>query len=125
MNRHRRFVVQALLAALAMPHVTVGSSQAYPIRPIRIIVPSPPGGIVDVEVRRLATHLAEALGQQVIIDNRPGASNTIGTALGARAPPDGYALTWGSTTALAVAPALMPKLPYDPLEDFEPIALYG
>jgi tripartite-type tricarboxylate transporter receptor subunit TctC len=100
-------------------------SQAYPSRVIKIIVPASAGGIVDVEVRRLSLKLAQALGQPVVIDNRPGASNTIGTAVGANAPPDGYTLTWGSTSALSVAPALMPDLPYDPVKAFEPIVQYA
>jgi tripartite-type tricarboxylate transporter receptor subunit TctC len=103
----------------------VAQAQGYPSRVVKIIVPASPGGIVDVEVRRLAVHLSRGLGQPVIIDNRPGASNTIGTAAGAHAPADGYTLTWGSTTALSTAPALMPNLPYDPLKDFEPIIQYA
>jgi len=110
--------------------MTIGAMQAaqaqdYPSRVVKIIVPTSPGGIVDVEVRRLAVHLARALGQPVIVDNRPGASNTIGTAIGAKAPPDGYTLTWGSTTALSTAPVLMPNLPYDPIKDFEPVIHYA
>jgi tripartite-type tricarboxylate transporter receptor subunit TctC len=100
-------------------------AQTYPTRLIKIIVPSAPGGIVDVEVRRLAPHLARALGQPVIVDNRPGASNTIGTGVGAKAAPDGYTLTWGTTSPLSIAPVLVPDLPYDPLKDFEPIVQYG
>jgi tripartite-type tricarboxylate transporter receptor subunit TctC len=69
--------------------------------------------------------LSRALGQPVIIDNRPGASNTIGTAVGAKAAPDGYTLTWGSTSALSSAPALMPQLPFDPLKDFAPVIQYA
>ncbi len=125
MNRRRRLLVQACAAALAMKHIPISFAQAYPGRPIKIIVPASAGGITDVEVRRLAPHLSKALGQPVIIDNRPGASNTIGTAMGAKAPPDGYTLTWGSFSGFSVAPALMANLPYDPVKDFEPVAHYG
>jgi len=105
----------------------MGASRAqdYPSRVVKIIVPTSPGGIVDVEVRRLAVHLARALGQPIIIDNRPGASNTIGTAVGAKAAPDGHTLTWGSTTALSTAPVLVPNLPYDPVKDFAPVIEYA
>lgn len=96
-------------------------SQDYPSRPLRLIVPSSPGGIVDVEARRLAARLAEALKQPVVVDNRPGANNTIGMDLLAKSTPDGYTIGYGSTSALAAAPALMPALPYDPARDFAPI----
>ncbi len=125
MNRQRRQIIRTLAATLAIGPVCVARAQAYPSRMIKIIVPASAGGIVDVEVRRLSVHLTQALGQPVIIDNRPGASNTIGTAAGAKAAPDGYTLTWGSTSALSAAPALMPNLPFDPLTDFAPIVQYA
>ena len=125
MDRHRRQIVRAFAAGFATSRLRMAYAQTYPTRVIKIIVASAPGGIVDVEVRRLAPYLSQALGQPVIIDNRPGASNTIGTAVGAKAAPDGYTLTWGTTSPLSLAPALMPNLPYDPLRDFEPIVQYG
>ena len=125
MDRDRRRIVRAAAGAFAVSSLRLAQAQTYPTRPIKIIVPSAPGGIVDVEVRRLAPYLSQALGQPIVIDNRPGASNTIGTAVGAKAPPDGYTLTWGSTSPISIAPELMPNLPYDPLKDFEPIVQYG
>jgi tripartite-type tricarboxylate transporter receptor subunit TctC len=113
-----------LSAAVAAGAVRSAQAQNYPSRVVKIIVPWPAGGFVDVEVRRLAVHLARTLGQPVIIDNRAGASGTIGTAVGAQALPDGYTLTWGSTTPLSTAPVLVPTLPYDPIKDFEPVIQY-
>jgi tripartite-type tricarboxylate transporter receptor subunit TctC len=100
-----------------------GSGQAYPSRPIRLIVPYPPGGSTDPTGRAFAAWLTETLGQQVVVDNRPGAGSTIGHGLGARATPDGYTLLLGTSGGLAVAPALGSKLPYDPVRDFTPIGL--
>jgi tripartite-type tricarboxylate transporter receptor subunit TctC len=95
----------------------------YPSRPIRMIVPYPPGGSTDPTGRAFAAWLSEALGQQVVVDNRPGAGATIGHALGAKATPDGYTLLLGTSGGLAVGPALGAKLPYDPVRDFTPIGL--
>lgn len=125
MTFSRRQFVRILAGTVVLSGTGTSNAQAYPARVIKIIVPASPGGIVDVEVRRLAVHLAKALGQPVIIDNRPGASNTIGTAMGAKAAPDGYTLTWGSTSALSSAPALMSNLPFDPQKDFEPVIQYA
>lgn len=125
-NRAKRTVAsgrrKALTVLASLPFWTAGAhAQGYPNRPLRLIVPSSPGGIVDVEARRLAARLAEVLGQPVVTDNRPGANNTIGMDLLAKAAADGYTLGYGSTSSLAAAPALMPGLPYDPTRDFEPI----
>jgi tripartite-type tricarboxylate transporter receptor subunit TctC len=95
----------------------------YPSRPIRMIVPYPPGGSTDPTGRAFAAWLSEALGQQVVVDNRPGAGATIGHGLGAKAAPDGYTLLLGTSGGLAVSPALGSKLPYDPVRDFAPIGL--
>lgn len=95
----------------------------YPSRPIRMIVPYPPGGSTDPTGRAFAAWLTEALGQQVVVDNRPGAGSTIGHGLGAKATPDGYTLLLGTSGGLAVSPALSSKLPYDPVRDFTPIGL--
>jgi len=102
---------------------STGSGQAYPTRPIRMIVPYPPGGSTDPTGRAFAAWLTEALGQQVVVDNRPGAGSTIGHGLGAKATPDGYTLLLGTSGGLAVSPALGSKLPYDPVRDFAPIGL--
>ena len=96
---------------------------AYPEKPIRIVVPYPPGGNIDITARTVAPGLAEALGQQVVIDNRGGAGGTIGAELAAKSAPDGYTLLLGSTGTMAASPALYPKLGFDPLKDFAPVSL--
>ena len=98
-------------------------AQQYPSRPIRMIVPYPPGGSTDPTGRAYAGWLSEALGQQVVVDNRPGAGSTIGHGLGAKATPDGYNILLGTSGELATAPALGVKVPYDPVRDFVPIGL--
>lgn len=90
-----------------------------------MIIPWPPGSIVDVQARRIGEQLARALRQPVVIDNRPGASGTIGLALAAKAPPDGYTLTLGSTSNLAASPAMGAPLDYHPVNSFEPITLFA
>jgi tripartite-type tricarboxylate transporter receptor subunit TctC len=90
----------------------------YPERSIRIIVPYAPGGNIDITARTIAPGMSEALGQQVVIDNRGGAGGTLGTDIGAKAAPDGYTLTLGSTGTLSTAPPLYPRLGYDPVKDF-------
>jgi len=97
-------------------------AQAYPTKPIRLIVPYPPGGGTDIVSRLLAQKLTDALGQQVVIDNRGGANAIIGTELGAKASPDGYTLLFALPANVAVNPSLYANLPYDPLRDFAPIA---
>ena len=99
-------------------------AQQYPSRPIRLIVPFPPGGGNDIVARALAMKLGEGLGQSVVIDNRGGAGGTIGTDLTAKAPPDGYTLLVNNIS-LAVNHTLFPKLPYDTLRDLAPVSLIG
>ncbi len=99
------------------------AQEKYPSRPIRMIVPYPPGGSTDPTGRAFAAWLSEALGQQVVVDNRPGAGATIGHGLGAKATPDGYTILLGTSGGLATGPALATKLPYDPVRDFAPIGL--
>jgi len=93
-------------------------AQAYPSKPIRYIVPFPAGGGQDLVVRALAPRMGEALGQTVIVDNRPGAATMVGAELAAKSPPDGYTVFNGSNTTLAINPNLYSKVPYDPLKDF-------
>ena len=95
-------------------------AQDYPLKPIRLIVPQPPGGTSDIVGRALAARLSGQMRQQVIVDNRVGASGTIGTDIVAKAPPDGYTLVLIYTTH-TTSPSLYPKLPYDPIADFAPI----
>ena len=97
--------------------------QPYPAKPIRLVVPFPPGGPADGVARPLAQKLTEALGQPVVIDNRAGATGTIGAALVAKSPPDGYTLLLGTSNELSMSPGLYAKLPYNPAEDFAPLSI--
>lgn len=125
----RRFDnVKSLLCILLMLIATslvVGdaTAQQYPSKPIRLIVPFTPAGTTDVLARMVGQKLAEAVGMQVVIDNRPGAAGSIGAGIAAKAEPDGYTLLMGHIGTLAVNPSLYEKLPYDPIRDFAPITL--
>jgi tripartite-type tricarboxylate transporter receptor subunit TctC len=109
------------LAALALP--LQAAAQSWPTRPIKLVIPYPPGGLADTFARVLAEGLAGRLGQPVIVDNRPGGSLTIGTDAVAKSPPDGYTLLLGSVSSLAINVAAFKKLPYDPVKDFAPVSL--
>lgn len=110
--------------AVSLVVVTPGIyAQTYPNKPIRLVLPYPPGGGSDTIARPLAQRLAAGLGQQVIVDNRGGASGNIGMELAAKSPPDGYTIVMALTAQLAVNPSLLKKLPYDPVKDFVPITL--
>ena len=98
-------------------------AQSYPVKPIRLVLPYPPGGGTDVIARPLAQKLTEQLGQQVIVDNRGGAGGNIGMEFVAKSPADGYTLLFALTAQYAVNPSLYPKLPYDPVRDYAPISL--
>jgi tripartite-type tricarboxylate transporter receptor subunit TctC len=113
---------RALLAAALAVCAGGTLAQPYPSKPIRLIVPFTPGGSTDILGRAIGQKLAEALGQQVVIENRPGAGGSIGAEAAARAAPDGYTLLMGHIGTLAVNPSLYPKLGYDPLKSFVPVA---
>lgn len=104
---------------------TLATAQSYPAKPIRLIVPYPPGGGVDATGRVIAQALTEQLGHSVIVENRGGATGRIGTELVARASPDGYTLLLGSGAPNAVIPSVTPNLPYDAVKDFAPVSLVG
>ena len=112
-----------LLATAGLLTLSAASAQTYPTRSIRIIGPSSPGGGIDATGRILAAALTQSLGQQVVLENRPGAGGIIGTELAAKAPPDGYTLILTAAAALVVFPHTFSKLPYDPIRDFAPISL--
>jgi tripartite-type tricarboxylate transporter receptor subunit TctC len=117
-------VLLCALGALFAGAVTAGAhAQAYPSHPIRLIVPFTPGGSTDIYGRILAAMLSDAVGQQVVADNRAGAGGAIGADLAAKAPPDGYTIWIGQTANLAIGPALRKKNPYDPIRDFAPITM--
>lgn len=109
-----------LCAALLVACSGAAAAQAYPVKPVRIVVPSSAGGGTDIVARILAPDLSKRLGQQVIIDNRPGAGTMIGIEIAARSPADGYTLLMGLST-LAINSALYKKVPYDPVKDFAPV----
>ena len=112
-----------ICAALLAPGLAHAQTAAFPSKPIRLILPYPPGGGSDTIARPLAQRLAENLKQQVIVDNRGGAGGNIGMEIAAKSPPDGHTIVFALTAQLAVNPALYKKLPYDPIRDFEPITL--
>lgn len=111
------------LSLLAVPAARTAFAQTWPDRPVRIVVPFPAGaGVLDIMARLLAQHLGPALGQQIVIDNRPGAGGTIGADVVAKAPPDGYTVLMGNPS-LVVNPFLMARMPYEPMTDFIPLTL--
>jgi tripartite-type tricarboxylate transporter receptor subunit TctC/2-methylcitrate dehydratase PrpD len=114
--------VAVVALALVMMPAPDAAAQAYPSRPIRFIVPQAVGGSTDTLSRMVGQKLADALGQQVVVDNRAGANGIIGTELVARAPADGYTLLAGGTGTIAINVSLYKKIPYDPLKDFAPVA---
>ena len=127
MNRGPIVAVLALMLSSAAPLLALHSpaavaQQAWPVKPVRMLIPWPPGGSNDVAGRIIAPRLSEALGQQVTIENRGGAAGTVGADVVARAEPDGYTLMLHSVTHLSNA-ALYPKLPYDTVRDFTPIGM--
>ena len=101
------------------------AAESYPTKPIRLVVPFAPGGATDTVSRVVGQRLSERLGKTVLIDNRSGAGGAIGTEIVARAAPDGYTLTMGSSSTHAILPVAHAKLSYDPIRDFEPVALVG
>ena len=116
--RAAHFCAAALLAFASSAH-----AQSWPAKPLRLIVPFPPGGSADILARAVGQKLAEGLGQPVVIDNRPGAGTAIGAEATAKAPPDGYTVMIGTVSSHAINPALNPGLKYDPVKDFAPISL--
>ena len=116
--RHSPFAILLCCALAATP----AFAQQYPVKPVRVIVPSSPGGGTDIVARIITPELSKRLGQQFVVDNRAGAGTMIGIELAAKAPPDGYNLLMGLST-LAINSALYHKVPYDPVKDFAPITV--
>ena len=117
MNR-RGFLAAAAALSLPLPAL----AEAWPSRPVRVIIPYPPGGGTDLVSRTILPAWTAAFGQQIVIDNRGGAQGLLGTALGAKATPDGYTLTIAEIGAVAVMPGMTPKVQFDALKDFAPIS---
>lgn len=124
MNKTTTIAV-AGIALLASSVPAVLAADAWPSRPIRLIAPFPAGSSVDAAARVITPRVSDALGQSIVIDNRAGASGAIGAELGARAAPDGYTLSGGTTSTHALSKALNPHLSYDPQRDFAPITMIG
>jgi tripartite-type tricarboxylate transporter receptor subunit TctC len=113
----------ALALCLALGFALPAAAQPYPAKPIRFIVPFPPGGSADILARAIGQKAGEGLGQSLIIENRPGAGTAIGAEALAKSAPDGYAIMIGTVSSHAINPALNPKLPFDPVRDFTPVSL--
>jgi len=113
----------AILIVMGLANDAAYAQQAYPVRPVRLIIPFPPGGSTDIVGRIAAQNLSELWGYQVLVDNRGGASGQIGVELAAQSAPDGYTLVIGHIGTFGVNPSLYPKLRYDAIKDFSPISL--
>jgi len=118
MTRISRVMMLAMLVALPV----IANAQTYPVKPIRLIIPFPPGGPTDIFGRMVGQHLAEAFKQQVIPDNRPGAGGNIGAEIAAKSPPDGYTLTCFPASQ-GISPGIYKKLAFDPVKDFAHVSL--
>ncbi|MFY9514057.1 MAG: tripartite tricarboxylate transporter substrate binding protein [Rubrivivax sp.] len=126
MATRRSTIVHAIaLAATAVAAAPVAAQPAYPSRPINFVVAYTPGSANDILVRIVAPALGRELGQNVVVDNKPGAGGTLGTATVAKAKPDGYTLGLGSTATIAINRALFAKLSYDPWKNFTPVIAFG
>lgn len=113
--------LRTALAAVALLTSAGVLAQTYPARPVRVVVPFPPGGAVDFYARTVQQPLSEALGQTVVVENRAGASGMVGAEHVAKSPPDGYTLLLGNIASLAINAGIYAKMPYDPVKDFTPI----
>ena len=118
-------MLRLILAAAASVLCFAAAAQSYPAKPVRMIVPYPPGGGNDTLGRLFAAKLSERMGQQFVVENRPGAGAMLGTEAAAKSPPDGYTILLSSIATHALSPNLYARVPYDPVKDFAPITLLG
>ena len=125
MNKRQLILLGAAVCSAAFFMTGAAHAQAYPTKPIRLIVPFPAGGATDLFARSLSQKLGERLGQSVVVDNKPGAGGTLGSDLAAKATADGYTLLLSTTSTHSIGPNLNPKIPYDAVRDFTPIGQVG
>ena len=124
MTPARRHLIAALATGtLAFLGAPAASAQEFPSRPIKLVAPLAPGGATDLVARVLAERAGKILGQPMVVENRPGAGGTVGSALVVQSPPDGHTLLMGTIGTLAISPAMYPKMPYDTDRDLTPVAL--
>ena len=119
------FVLRMVIAAWLALAISAAFAQSYPNRPVRWVVPFPPGGSADIMGRMIGQDLSKALGQQVVIENRAGASAIVGAEYVAKAAPDGYTVLQANVSQMTIHPSLYAKLPYDPVRDFAPVTVLG
>ena len=122
-QRLRSAAAAAMVAAMAVFATGVAAGQAYPAKPIRIVVPYPPGGTSDILARALGPGLTAALGQPILVENKPGATGNVGADFVAKSPPDGYTVLLADIGSLAISPSIFPALPFDPVKDFAPVIM--
>jgi tripartite-type tricarboxylate transporter receptor subunit TctC len=118
----KKSIVTALIVPLALAAAAAGAQQSFPSRPIRLIVPYPPGGNVDITARIISPTLGDLLGQTVVVDNRGGGGGNVGAHLVAKSAPDGHTLLMGSSGPLSVNPVVVSNLPYDSVKDYAPVS---
>lgn len=123
MGQRSTLALAAVVAMLGLAHATPSPAQEFPTRPVHIIVPNPPGGATDVLARVISEQLGTRLGQPVVVENRPGASGTVGSDLVAKARPDGHLMVMGHAASHATSPSMYRNLPYDPVTSFAPVTL--
>src|SRR5258705_1899525 len=122
-RRYLLLMACALLGVVFLSAPLRADAQGYPARPVKLVVPFPPGGSLDIAGRLIAQRLSETWGQAVVVENKPGAGGNIGADLVAKSAPDGYTILLGALSTHAVNPSLYANMPYDPVKDFVPITL--
>jgi tripartite-type tricarboxylate transporter receptor subunit TctC len=119
----RRSLLRGIAASLLLAAAPAALAQAYPSKMIRFVVPYPAGGPLDAIARMLAEKMRDGMGQQVIVDNKPGAGGNLGADIVAKSAPDGYTIVMGAVATHAINPTLFARMPYDPVRDFAPVSL--
>ncbi|MFZ3321509.1 MAG: tripartite tricarboxylate transporter substrate binding protein [Usitatibacter sp.] len=119
----KRFLIFMFAAGIALASSGIAFAENWPSKPIRIIVPYPPGGTSDILARALSPGITAALGQPVVVENKPGATGNLGADYVAKSPPDGYVFLLADIGSLAISPSVFAELPFDPVKDFTPVAM--